>query len=151
MTVFRHHGRPVSALSRLYLERQKNHFRIHSVACSGTEVHLAACPLEFSKANATSACRGGTAAVVSCMPGPLFMQSNGMKKKTRTSVKSSFKSRDSNFYSLTHYSWKKQRCCDQNCFFSKIPRCRLLKKVPDVDGYRNVFTFHVSCLLPRAT
>ncbi|XP_030247490.1 lysyl oxidase homolog 3B isoform X1 [Sparus aurata] len=70
---------------RLYLERQKNHFHIHSVACSGTEVHLAACPLEFSKPNATSTCEGGMAAVVSCMPGPLFMQNSGLKKKLKTS------------------------------------------------------------------
>uniref|UniRef100_A0AAQ4RUV3 Lysyl oxidase homolog n=1 Tax=Gasterosteus aculeatus aculeatus TaxID=481459 RepID=A0AAQ4RUV3_GASAC len=87
MLGFPHERKVNKNFYKLYLERQKNHFRIHSVACSGTEVHLAACPLEFSKANATSACRGGTAAVVSCMPGPLFMQSNGMKKKTRTSVK----------------------------------------------------------------
>lgn len=77
----------VSAVSRLYLERQKNYFHIHSVACTGTEVHLAACPLEFSKPNATSTCAGGMAAVVSCMPGPLFMQNNGLKKKAKTSVK----------------------------------------------------------------
>ncbi|XP_035814090.1 lysyl oxidase homolog 3B isoform X1 [Amphiprion ocellaris] len=70
---------------RLYLERQKNYFHIHSVACLGTEVHLAACPLEFSKPNATSACTGGMPAVVSCMPGPLFMQNSGLKKKLKIS------------------------------------------------------------------
>ncbi|XP_041809798.1 lysyl oxidase homolog 3B isoform X2 [Chelmon rostratus] len=70
---------------RLYLERQKSYFHVHSVACTGTEVHLAACPLEFSKPNATSTCAGGTAAVVSCMPGPLFMQSSAIKKKLKTS------------------------------------------------------------------
>ncbi|XP_045918135.1 lysyl oxidase homolog 3B isoform X1 [Micropterus dolomieu] len=70
---------------RLYLERQKNYFHIHSVACTGTEVHLAACPLEFSKPNTTSSCEGGMAAVVSCMPGPLFMQNSGLKKKLKTS------------------------------------------------------------------
>uniref|UniRef100_A0A3Q1G3B6 Lysyl oxidase homolog n=1 Tax=Acanthochromis polyacanthus TaxID=80966 RepID=A0A3Q1G3B6_9TELE len=75
----------VSAGGRLYLERQKNYFHIHSVACLGTEVHLAACPLEFSKANATSACTGGMPAVVSCMPGPLFMQNSGLKKKLKIS------------------------------------------------------------------
>ncbi|XP_075963432.1 lysyl oxidase homolog 3B [Anarhichas minor] len=74
-----------SAGKRLYLERQKNLFHIHSVACSGTEVHLAACPLEFSKTNATSTCEGGMAAVVSCMPGPLFIQNAGMKNKLKTS------------------------------------------------------------------
>ncbi|XP_073339194.1 lysyl oxidase homolog 3B [Pagrus major] len=70
---------------KLYLERQKNYYHLHSVACTGTEVHLAACPLEFSKPNATSTCAGGMAAVVSCMPGPLFMQNSGLKKKLKTS------------------------------------------------------------------
>ncbi|XP_034091375.1 lysyl oxidase homolog 3B isoform X2 [Gymnodraco acuticeps] len=70
---------------RLYLERQKNHFHVHSVACAGTEIHLAACPLEFSKPNATSSCEGGMPAVVSCMPGPLFIQNNGLKKKPKIS------------------------------------------------------------------
>ncbi|XP_030575067.1 lysyl oxidase homolog 3B isoform X2 [Archocentrus centrarchus] len=70
---------------RLYLERQKNYFFLHSVACTGTEVHLAACPLEFNKPNTTSSCPGGTAAVVSCMPGPLFMQNSGLKKKLKIS------------------------------------------------------------------
>ncbi|XP_051237668.1 lysyl oxidase homolog 3B isoform X2 [Dicentrarchus labrax] len=70
---------------RLYLERQKSYFHVHSVACTGTEVHLAACPLEFSKRNATSSCEGGMAAVVSCMPGPQFMQNSGLKKKLKTS------------------------------------------------------------------
>ncbi|XP_070835857.1 lysyl oxidase homolog 3B isoform X3 [Chaetodon trifascialis] len=71
---------------RLYLERQKNYFLVHSVACTGTEVHLAACPLEFNKPNATSTCAGGMAAVVSCMPGPLFMQNSGLKKKLKIST-----------------------------------------------------------------
>ncbi|XP_034714137.1 lysyl oxidase homolog 3B isoform X3 [Etheostoma cragini] len=70
---------------RLYLDRQKNYFHIHSVECTGTEIHLAACPLEYSKRNATFPCEGGTAAVVSCMPGPLFMQNNGLKKKPKIS------------------------------------------------------------------
>ncbi|XP_029315854.1 lysyl oxidase homolog 3B isoform X1 [Cottoperca gobio] len=74
-----------SPAKRLYLERQKNHFHVHSVACTGTEIHLAACPLEFSKRNATSTCEGGMAAVVSCMPGPLFIQSSGLKKKPKIS------------------------------------------------------------------
>nr|XP_057933510.1 lysyl oxidase homolog 3B isoform X1 [Doryrhamphus excisus] len=70
---------------RLFLQRQKNVFHIHSVACTGTEVHLAACPLEFNRPNSTSSCEGGSPAVVSCMPGPLFMQSSGLKKKPKTS------------------------------------------------------------------
>lgn len=56
------------------------------MACTGTEIHLAACPLEFRKANTTLSCEGGMAAVVSCMPGPLFMQNSGLKKKLKTSV-----------------------------------------------------------------
>ncbi|XP_035761742.1 lysyl oxidase homolog 3B isoform X1 [Neolamprologus brichardi] len=71
---------------RLYLERQKNNFHLHSVACTGTEVHLAACPLEFNKPNATSSCAGGMPAVISCMPGPLFMQNSGLKKKLKIST-----------------------------------------------------------------
>ncbi|XP_072221037.1 lysyl oxidase homolog 3B isoform X2 [Leuresthes tenuis] len=74
-----------SAGKRLYLERQKNYFYIHSVACAGTEVHLAACHLEFSKPNTTKSCTGGMPAVVSCMPGPLFMQNSSLKKKLKTS------------------------------------------------------------------
>uniref|UniRef100_A0A8D3A5U1 Lysyl oxidase homolog n=1 Tax=Scophthalmus maximus TaxID=52904 RepID=A0A8D3A5U1_SCOMX len=70
---------------KLYLERQKNYFHVHSVQCTGTEVHLAACPLEFNKPNGTFSCEGGMAAVVSCMPGPLFMPSGGSKKKPKTS------------------------------------------------------------------
>ncbi|XP_038135384.1 lysyl oxidase homolog 3B isoform X1 [Cyprinodon tularosa] len=70
---------------RLYLERQKNSYLIQSVACTGTEVHLAACQLEFNKPNATSSCAGGMPAVVSCMPGPLFMQNRSLKKKVKTS------------------------------------------------------------------
>uniref|UniRef100_A0A671WDN7 Lysyl oxidase homolog n=1 Tax=Sparus aurata TaxID=8175 RepID=A0A671WDN7_SPAAU len=85
MLGFPHEKKVNKNFYKLYLERQKNHFHIHSVACSGTEVHLAACPLEFSKPNATSTCEGGMAAVVSCMPGPLFMQNSGLKKKLKTS------------------------------------------------------------------
>ncbi|XP_078145662.1 lysyl oxidase homolog 3B isoform X2 [Centroberyx gerrardi] len=70
---------------RLYLERQKNHFHLHSVSCLGTEVHLAACPLEFTKPNSTSACAGGMPAVVSCMPGPQYTQNSALKKKMKTS------------------------------------------------------------------
>lgn len=71
----------------MYLERQKNSFLVHSVACTGTEIHLAACPLEFRKPNSSVSCAGGTAAAVSCMPGPLFMPSSGLKKKLKTSVR----------------------------------------------------------------
>ncbi|XP_041809799.1 lysyl oxidase homolog 3B isoform X3 [Chelmon rostratus] len=85
MLGFPHEKKVNKNFYKLYLERQKSYFHVHSVACTGTEVHLAACPLEFSKPNATSTCAGGTAAVVSCMPGPLFMQSSAIKKKLKTS------------------------------------------------------------------
>ncbi|XP_011489094.1 lysyl oxidase homolog 3 isoform X3 [Oryzias latipes] len=71
---------------RLYLERQKNQILVHSVSCTGTEVHLAACPLEYSKPNSTSFCLGGMPAVVSCMPGPLFLQNSSIKKKVKVST-----------------------------------------------------------------
>lgn len=56
------------------------------MACLGTEVHLAACPLEFNYGNATKTCPGGMPAVVSCVPGPLYTQNNAMKKKLKVSV-----------------------------------------------------------------
>lgn len=71
---------------RLYAERQKNYFLVHSVACLGTEVHLAACPLEFNPVNATDKCPGGMPAVVSCVPGPEYAQNRAMKKKPKSSV-----------------------------------------------------------------
>ncbi|XP_054597827.2 lysyl oxidase homolog 3B [Nothobranchius furzeri] len=77
--------KPSSPGKRLYLERQKNFFLIHSVGCTGTEVHLAACPMEFSKPNATWPCTGGMPAVVNCMPGPLFTQNSSLKKKIKVS------------------------------------------------------------------
>uniref|UniRef100_A0AAX7TLN5 Lysyl oxidase homolog n=1 Tax=Astatotilapia calliptera TaxID=8154 RepID=A0AAX7TLN5_ASTCA len=87
MLGFPHERKVNKNFYRLYLERQKNNFHLHSVACTGTEVHLAACPLEFNKPNATSSCAGGMPAVISCMPGPLFMQNSGLKKKLKISVK----------------------------------------------------------------
>ncbi|KAI2657096.1 hypothetical protein H4Q32_021169 [Labeo rohita] len=53
-------------------------YRIHSVACTGNEVHLSACAMEFNKANSSASCPDGGAAVVSCVPGPLFTQGRGM-------------------------------------------------------------------------
>ncbi|XP_042186327.1 lysyl oxidase homolog 3B-like isoform X7 [Oncorhynchus tshawytscha] len=69
---------------RLNTERQKNQYHLHSVACVGTEVHLAACPLEFNKGNATGSCKGGMPVVVSCVPGPQYVHNNGLKKKLKT-------------------------------------------------------------------
>lgn len=56
------------------------------MACLGTEVHLAACPLEFNLANATESCPGGMPAAVSCVPGPEYTQNRAMKKKLKSSV-----------------------------------------------------------------
>ncbi|KAM6913219.1 lysyl oxidase homolog 3B isoform 2-T2 [Xenentodon cancila] len=86
MLGFPHERKVNKNFYKLYLERQKSYFYIHSVGCTGTEVHLAACPLEFSKPNATSSCAGGMPAVVSCLPGPMFMQSSGSKKKPKIST-----------------------------------------------------------------
>ncbi|XP_007236479.2 lysyl oxidase homolog 3B isoform X4 [Astyanax mexicanus] len=74
-----------AAAKRLYAERQKNYYFVHSVACLGTEVHLAACPLEFNQGNATETCAGGMPAAVSCVPGPEYAQNRAMKKKLKTS------------------------------------------------------------------
>uniref|UniRef100_A0A3Q3XM03 Lysyl oxidase homolog n=1 Tax=Mola mola TaxID=94237 RepID=A0A3Q3XM03_MOLML len=85
MLGFPHERKVNKNFYRLFLERQKSYFHVHSVACTGSEVHLAACPLEFTKPNATFSCAGGMAAVVSCMPGPLLMQNSALKKKLKTS------------------------------------------------------------------
>uniref|UniRef100_A0A674KAW2 Lysyl oxidase like 3 n=1 Tax=Terrapene triunguis TaxID=2587831 RepID=A0A674KAW2_9SAUR len=66
---------------KLYLERQQLSYRLHSVACTGNEVHISMCPFEFYKGNATATCKGGMPAVVSCMPGPLFTTGSAPKKK----------------------------------------------------------------------
>uniref|UniRef100_A0ABM5GL23 Lysyl oxidase homolog n=1 Tax=Pogona vitticeps TaxID=103695 RepID=A0ABM5GL23_9SAUR len=68
---------------KLYLERQQPAYRLHSVACTGTEVHLSMCSFEFYKGNATGACKGGMPAVVSCVPGPLFAPGQAQKQKRR--------------------------------------------------------------------
>ncbi|NXN11759.1 LOXL3 oxidase, partial [Indicator maculatus] len=68
---------------RLFSERQQLNYRLHSVSCTGTEVHLSMCAFEFYRGNASAACRAGMPAVVSCVPGPLFTTGNGHKKKQR--------------------------------------------------------------------
>ncbi|XP_062991899.1 lysyl oxidase homolog 3 isoform X1 [Elgaria multicarinata webbii] len=68
---------------RLSLQRQPPNYRLHSVACTGQEVHLSMCSLEFYKSNATRACPGGMPAVVSCVPGPLFAPAGQAQKKKR--------------------------------------------------------------------
>ncbi|XP_053313970.1 lysyl oxidase homolog 3 isoform X2 [Spea bombifrons] len=68
--------------SRLYLERQKPSFRLHSVLCTGNEVHLSLCPMEFYKQNSTAPCDGGSPVVVSCIVGhPVATAQVANKKK----------------------------------------------------------------------
>ncbi|XP_075034556.1 lysyl oxidase homolog 3 isoform X2 [Mixophyes fleayi] len=74
------------ASNRLYLDKQKPSFRLHSVKCAGTEVHLSLCPLEFYKVNNSVSCQNGAPVVVSCTIGPVFTGSGApgqtaMKKK----------------------------------------------------------------------
>ncbi|NWV76888.1 LOXL3 oxidase, partial [Dasyornis broadbenti] len=68
---------------RLFTERQQLNYRLHSVSCTGTEVHLSLCSFEFYRGNASAACGAGMPAVVSCVPGPLFATGNAHKKKQR--------------------------------------------------------------------
>ncbi|XP_058860202.1 lysyl oxidase homolog 3B-like isoform X3 [Acipenser ruthenus] len=77
----------IGSVNRLFAERQQNIYRLHSVACTGNEVHLSVCPLQFYEANATRACEGGMPAVVSCVPGPQFSLGNGQKKKTKSTFR----------------------------------------------------------------
>ncbi|NWH80581.1 LOX3B oxidase, partial [Piaya cayana] len=68
---------------RLFTERQQLNYRLHSVSCAGTEVHLSMCAFEFYRGNSSAACSAGMPAVVSCVPGPLFAAGNAHKKKQR--------------------------------------------------------------------
>uniref|UniRef100_W5M274 Lysyl oxidase homolog n=1 Tax=Lepisosteus oculatus TaxID=7918 RepID=W5M274_LEPOC len=72
---------------RLYAERQQNHYLVHSVACTGHEVHLSVCPLQFNEGNATASCEGGMPAVVSCAPGPQYAVGSSQKKKQKTTYR----------------------------------------------------------------
>ncbi|NXI44030.1 LOXL3 oxidase, partial [Galbula dea] len=66
---------------RLFSGRQQLNYRLHSVSCTGTEVHLSMCTFEFYRGNASAACGAGMPAVVSCVPGSLFNTGNAHKKK----------------------------------------------------------------------
>ncbi|KGM00239.1 Lysyl oxidase 3, partial [Charadrius vociferus] len=68
---------------KLFTERQQLNYRLHSVSCTGTEVHLSMCAFEFYRGNASAACGAGMPAVVSCVPGPLFATGSAHKKKQR--------------------------------------------------------------------
>ncbi|XP_064304759.1 lysyl oxidase homolog 3 isoform X9 [Phalacrocorax carbo] len=73
----------IGSKKRLFSERQQLNYRLHSVSCTGTEVHLSMCTFEFYRGNASAACGAGMPAVVSCVPGPLFATGNAHKKKQR--------------------------------------------------------------------
>ncbi|XP_069712817.1 lysyl oxidase homolog 3 isoform X7 [Phaenicophaeus curvirostris] len=73
----------VGSKKRLFTERQQLNYRLHSVSCAGTEVHLSMCAFEFYRGNSSAACSAGMPAVVSCVPGPLFAAGNAHKKKQR--------------------------------------------------------------------
>ncbi|XP_071609116.1 lysyl oxidase homolog 3 isoform X9 [Heliangelus exortis] len=73
----------IGSKKRLFTERQQLNYRLHSVSCTGTEVHISMCTFEFYRSNTSAACGAGMPAVVSCVPGPLFAASNGPKKKQR--------------------------------------------------------------------
>ncbi|NXK42818.1 LOX3B oxidase, partial [Piprites chloris] len=68
---------------RLFTERQQLNYHLHSVSCTGTEVHLSMCTFEFYRGNASAACGAGMPAVVSCLPGPIFAAGNAHRKKQR--------------------------------------------------------------------
>ncbi|GAA6110577.1 lysyl oxidase homolog 3B isoform X4 [Tachysurus ichikawai] len=85
MMGFPHERKVNKNFYKLYAERQKNHFLVHSVACLGTEVHLAACPLEFNLVNTTDTCQGGMPAVVSCVPGPEYAHNRAIKNQLKSS------------------------------------------------------------------
>ncbi|KAM9193497.1 lysyl oxidase homolog 3 isoform 3-T3 [Mergus octosetaceus] len=68
---------------KLFAERQQLNYRLHSVSCTGTEVHLSMCTFQFYQGNTSTACGAGMPAVVSCLPGPLFTSGSTHKKKQR--------------------------------------------------------------------
>ncbi|NXG13619.1 LOX3B oxidase, partial [Grallaria varia] len=77
------HGSGLLSPCRLFTERQQLNYRLHSVSCTGTEVHLSMCAFEFYRGNVSAACGTGMPAVVSCLPGPLFTAGSAHKKKQR--------------------------------------------------------------------
>ncbi|NXH01676.1 LOXL3 oxidase, partial [Loxia leucoptera] len=77
------HGSGLLSPHRLFTERQQLNYRLHSVSCTGTEVHLSMCSFEFYRGNSSAACGSGMPAVVSCVPGPLFATGSAHKKKQR--------------------------------------------------------------------
>ncbi|XP_064200259.1 lysyl oxidase homolog 3A-like isoform X6 [Anguilla rostrata] len=70
-------------LYKMLGDRGQVNYRIHSVACTGNEVHLSVCSMEFSKANVSVPCQGGRPVVVSCVAGPQFSQISGKKPKIK--------------------------------------------------------------------
>ncbi|XP_062856471.1 lysyl oxidase homolog 3A [Trichomycterus rosablanca] len=65
-------------------------YRIQSVTCSGNEVHLSACSVEFSQ-NTSAPCPGGGPVAVSCVPGPQFTRDHkhrGKQHRSKLKLKS---------------------------------------------------------------
>ncbi|KAG7461574.1 hypothetical protein MATL_G00192570 [Megalops atlanticus] len=83
MMGFPHERKVNKNLYKTYVDQQQVRYRIHSVACTGNEVHLSVCPMEFAKANTSIPCEGGRPAMVSCVPGPQFTQVNGKRKRPK--------------------------------------------------------------------
>uniref|UniRef100_A0A8C5PRP5 Lysyl oxidase homolog n=1 Tax=Leptobrachium leishanense TaxID=445787 RepID=A0A8C5PRP5_9ANUR len=73
------------SVSRIYLERQKPSFHLHSVLCAGSEVHFSLCPMEFYKVNSTATCDGAPV-VVSCALGHAVAAAHGAVKKKKVSL-----------------------------------------------------------------
>uniref|UniRef100_A0A673YHJ9 Lysyl oxidase homolog n=1 Tax=Salmo trutta TaxID=8032 RepID=A0A673YHJ9_SALTR len=125
MLGFPHERKVNKNFYKLNTERQKHQYRLHSVACVGTEVHLAACPLESNKGNATGSCEGGMPAVVSCVPGPQYVQNNGLKKKHTVRLKGGAKLGEGRVEVLKNNEWGTV-CDDRWTLLSASVVCREL-------------------------
>lgn len=87
------------------MERQQLNYRLHSVSCTGTEVHLSMCAFEFYRGNTSAACGAGMPAVVSCVPGPLFATGNAHKKKQRQQQQSQVSPVGKGLHPAVAHSW----------------------------------------------
>ncbi|XP_072353865.1 lysyl oxidase homolog 3B-like isoform X2 [Scyliorhinus torazame] len=72
---------------KMVSERRQSTYRVHSVACAGTEAHFSLCQFELVKGNGTARCQGGMPAAVSCVPGPLFSKGRKQMKQPELSVR----------------------------------------------------------------
>ncbi|XP_078080868.1 lysyl oxidase homolog 3B-like isoform X2 [Mustelus asterias] len=72
---------------KMVSDRRQSRYRVHSVACAGTEAHFSLCQFELVKGNSTSQCHGGMPAAVSCVPGPMFSKGRKRTKQAELSVR----------------------------------------------------------------